>query len=222
MPPTALAAPEALRRLKALYTQPAYVRLFARIRLGHAGYDVVEPHLPKTGRILDLGCGYGLFSNYLALMSPEREIVGIELNARKLRYADKGLRGVRFQELDILQDAGAGRFDGIVLLHVLHHLLSYAEQETLLKRCGELLNPGGKLVILEIDDRPWWKFALCWLVDHTLYPGDTIFFRNRAGFLGLFERLGLKVEAVVEMQKGRPLPHILYACSRPEGAAAKP
>ncbi|MFA6004605.1 MAG: class I SAM-dependent methyltransferase [Elusimicrobiota bacterium] len=206
------AAEAALSRLRSFYRSPLYLRWFTAIRLGHSGYDIVEGHLPRAGRILDLGCGYGHFSNFAALMSPEREVTGIELNVRKLRYADKDLPRVAFKQGSALELAG-GHYDGIVLLHVLHHLGSYSEQERLLRWCVENLAPEGRLLVLEVDDRPWWKFIVAHIVDHGLYPGDGIYFRNRAAYLGLFGRLGLDCD-VVPMESGRPFPHILYVCRK--------
>lgn len=206
-------AEAALERLKALYTKPLYVRLFTAIRLGHAGYDAIEPLLPRRGRLLDLGCGYGLFANYLALASPEREVRGVELDAHKLRHADKGVPGVTFAREDVLEVKEPRLYDGIVLLHVLHHLPGYKEQETLLRRCAEWLAPGGTLAILEVERRPFWKHCLAWLVDHALYPGDGIYFRDRPDMLALLASLGFKTEAT-SLQKGRPFPHVLYVCRK--------
>lgn len=206
-------ASAALRRLKALYRRPLYVRLFAQIRLGHAGYDVVEAALPREGRILDLGCGYGLFANFLALMSSRREVLGLELSRRKLRYADKGLPGVRFAAEDVTRSSENASWDGIALLHVLHHLRSFEEQEALLSACARRLSPGGRLVVLEVQKRPLWKYGLAQLVDHALYPGDSIFFRDRPAMETLLQSLGLRVETT-PMDAGRPFPHVLYVATK--------
>jgi 2-polyprenyl-3-methyl-5-hydroxy-6-metoxy-1,4-benzoquinol methylase len=201
-----------LGRLYALYSHaPLYLRLFARIRLGHAGYDIVEAALPKGGRLLDLGCGYGLFSNYAAIADENREVVGLELDARKIALANPHSPKVTFKRENVMTAELGGKFDGIVLLHVMHHLESFEQQERLLGRCAELLSPDGVLLILEVEKRPWWKHALALAVDHALYPDDTIFYRDRADMEALLEKLGLNVETK-PMGAGRPFPHILYSC----------
>ncbi len=206
------ASNEPLGKLFALYAKsPLFLRLFARIRLGHAGYDVIEAVLPKKGRVLDLGCGYGLFANYAALASPAREVVGLELEKRKIALAVQSLPNVSLRSEDVMKAELGDRFDGIVLLHVLHHLRSFDEQEALLKKCGELLTENGKLVILEVEKRPWWKHLIAWAVDHALYPGDGIFYRDRPQMEALLEKLGFSYEAA-PMGDGRPFPHILYVC----------
>jgi 2-polyprenyl-6-hydroxyphenyl methylase/3-demethylubiquinone-9 3-methyltransferase len=179
--------------------------------LAHAGYDEIEHHLPREGRFLDVGCGYGLFANYLALCSPGREVTGVELNERKLRHCAKGLPGVRFERRDLLAAEWRERYDGIVVLHVLHHLRSYSEQEELLAHCARGLTEQGILAILEVDKQPAWKLGVAWLVDHLLYPGDGIFYRGRPEMLALLNRLGFKAE-IVSLHAGHPFPHVLYLC----------
>ena len=43
--------------------------------------------MPAVGRVLDIGCGHGLFSIYLGLMSPDRDVLGVDIDARKLVIA---------------------------------------------------------------------------------------------------------------------------------------
>lgn len=196
-------------RLKAMYSKPFYVSLWARIRLGHAGYDFVEQHVPSSGKVLDLGCGYGLFCNYLGLTSEQRRVTGVELNGRKLRHADKGLKNVSFKNSDILAEPVTDYYDCIVLLHVLHHLKSFMEQEAIVSKCVQMLNSGGRLVVLEVDDHPLSKYWLAHVVDHLLYPMQKIFYRLPESMEKLLRGVGLAVESY-PMHKGRPFPHFLY------------
>ncbi len=47
--------------------------------------------LPGEGRILDVGCGFGLFSAYFALVCPDRRMVGVDPSARRIGMARIGL-----------------------------------------------------------------------------------------------------------------------------------
>ena len=63
--------------------------------------DEVGQYLPRRGRVLDLGCGFGLFSLYYASLHPAIEVEGIDLNARRIAMARDaaarlGLRNVRY------------------------------------------------------------------------------------------------------------------------------
>ena len=60
----------------------------------------VAAEVPARGRILDLGCGHGLFANLLATSAPERDILGVDPSSEKLRVArhsSRGLSNVRYQ-----------------------------------------------------------------------------------------------------------------------------
>lgn len=198
-----------LSRLKRMYSRPLYVSLWVRIRLGHAGYELVERYVPNSGKILDLGCGYGLFANYLALASERRLVTGLELNSRKLKYAERGLENVRFKNSDILAEPATEDYDCIVMLHVLHHLRSFEEQEAIINKCVQMLQPKGRLIILEVDNYPLVKYLLAHVVDHILYPTQKIFYRLPASMEKLLSGAGFIVESY-PMHQGRPFPHFLY------------
>lgn len=202
-----------LSELKALYRNLGYVTAFAHLRLSHAPYPLVEGQLPRIGRILDLGCGYGLFANYLALRAPQRSITGLDLSPRKLAYANRGLPNVQFIAGDVLQ-APLEPCDAIVMNHLLHHLSSYDAQAVILKRCREILKPGGRVVICEIDRRPRWKFLVTQVVDHLLYLGDRIYYRDAEGFHRLFHETGFLVEHVMAAHQGVPMSHVVFVLTK--------
>jgi len=88
-------------KTRSLYHNLGYVTVFIYFRYFHAPYKLTERLVPKKGKIMDLGCGYGFFANLLGLSSPEREVLGVELSARKLQYADRGIKNVTFLNEDI-------------------------------------------------------------------------------------------------------------------------
>jgi methionine biosynthesis protein MetW len=81
--------------------------------------------------IIDVGCGDGVFSKYLAEKLNAKEVVGYDMSERAIEAAKKA--GVEAHQLD-LRDAAARqaipRADIIVLFEVLEHL---AESEEVLK-----------------------------------------------------------------------------------------
>lgn len=204
----------AKRRTTRLYRGLGWPALFARIRFFTAPYAGLEPHVPREGVILDLGCGYGTFANLLGLMAPGRRVVGFDLDEAKLRHAPRGLDNVTFRGADI-RTAATESADAILLIHVLHHLGSYAEQEPLLASCREKLKPGGRLVVCEVDRRPYWKYLLGWLADRLLYPGDDIFYRFPDELAPLIESCGFQVDAI-RSDAGTPFAHVTYVAVKRE------
>lgn len=202
----------AVRRIKALYSGWGWVSLFTRIRFFTAPYAQLVPLVPRDGLIVDLGCGYGIFSNLLGMCSPERTVVGVDFDAFKIARAPRGLPNVRFMRGDVTRsDIAEARC--ILLIHVLHHLNSYEEQEALLTTCFRKLRRGGKLIVTEIDVKPRLKFFLTRIADHFLYPGNRIYYRFPDRMLKALAGFPADVQ-VQKMDYGTPFSHITYICTK--------
>ena len=197
-----------IKKTKNLYKGLGWPTIFTHIRFFTAPYIILESLVSVSGTIIDLGCGFGIFSNYLGLVQPSRKIVGLELDHNKMRYADRGLSNVSFLNEDVT-NWNIPKADVILLIHVLHHLNSFEEQELLLKQCKEVLNHDGSLIIAEVDKKPIMKYFLSWLADRLLYPGQAIFYRNPNEFLDLFNKLGFKVKCL-PAHENKPFSHIIY------------
>jgi SAM-dependent methyltransferase len=196
-----------------LYWNLGYVTVFTYFRFFHAPYKLAETYVPKKGKIMDLGCGYGFFSNLLGVSSEDREVMGVELSQRKLQYADRGIKNVCFINKDIAK-IEIDDCDAVVLFHVLHHLNSFEQQEKLLGEVYKKLRKGGKLIVVEIDYKPIWKFLFTYLIDTMLYLGDKIYYRSNKQHVELFSRLGFNVEQVVLAHKFVPLSHVMFICRK--------
>lgn len=196
-----------------LYKNLGYVTIFSYLRFLHTPYGLVEPLVPRKGKIIDLGCGYGFFSNMLGISSPERSVIGIEFSERKIQYANRNIKNVQFIKEDVtkllLDDC-----DAVILFHVLHHLKSYQEQYRLISECSKRLKKGGKLIVVEIDYKPLWKFLVTFLIDSALYLGNRIYYRSRKEFETLFVEIALKVESIIPAHKFVPLSHVVYVCEK--------
>jgi SAM-dependent methyltransferase len=202
-----------LKKAKRLYHNLGYVTIFTYFRFFHAPYELTEKFVQKNGKIMDLGCGYGFFSNFLGITSPGREVIGLELSARKLQYADRGVKNVTFVNEDIAK-IRMEPCDCIILFHVLHHLDSYPQQHKLLSEAYKKLKEGGRLIIVEIDYKPLWKFLFTFMIDTMLYFGDRFYYRSEKQFAELFDKIGFKMEKVVSAHKFVPLSHKIYICRK--------
>jgi SAM-dependent methyltransferase len=202
-----------IKRLKRLYSKLGYVTAFVEWRCWHTPYELIEKFVPKEGLIADLGCGYGLLANLLALTSNKRKIIGIDLSQRKLKYANRGLANVSFQRCDVMNFNLVG-CQGIVLVHLLHHLPSFGQQERLLRICYEGLSRGGILLNLEIDKRPLWKFIFTKIVDNVAYPGNRFYFRSSLEFTDLLKSIKFRNIKVIPAHRFVPLSHVLYVAQR--------
>jgi 2-polyprenyl-6-hydroxyphenyl methylase/3-demethylubiquinone-9 3-methyltransferase len=62
-------------------------KLYIRIKLKICPFLKMETFFPSNGKIIDLGRGNGLFSHILKLGSSLREIIGIDLDKKKIKAA---------------------------------------------------------------------------------------------------------------------------------------
>lgn len=122
-----------------------YMRIKTRLE---KNYAVLEELVPKEGKILDLGCGYGFLSYMLHFTGPLRKITGIDYDQEKIAVAAHGFsRGdnLQFRHMS-LESFEWEVYDAIFILDVLHYL-EPAEQEKIIETAMANLLPGGKLLI---------------------------------------------------------------------------
>lgn len=200
-------------QVKFLYGGLGQVSVFTRIRFWTGSFTQVEKYVPREGKILDLGCGYGIFANFLALCSSKRNVLGIDTDANKIKFADRKVLNTSFRVGDATK-MHVGSFDAILLLDVLHHLNSYADQEKLIDSCVTMLKSGGKLCIVDVHNDPLWKLALARLTDAVMYPGQPVFYRYKSSMLSLLRRRFGKTRVVCHALSYNPFPHLIYICQK--------
>jgi 1-acyl-sn-glycerol-3-phosphate acyltransferase len=114
-------------------------------------FEALDAAVPRSGRILDLGCGYGVVAHWLNEQTDGREILGVDYDEPKVRVArstSEGRRHLAFETRDILE-GDLPPADAALLLDVLHYITPDA-QRRLLARVRQALRPGGRLVIRDM------------------------------------------------------------------------
>jgi len=123
-------------------------------------------------RILDLGCGTGANTLPLAAAFPDAEVIAADVAAPMLRYGHARAQSLGFTQVQFVQAAAEdlpfppGHFDWIQTTMVLHET-SAAAVRTIMRRCFELLSPGGLMLHLEQpnftpETTLWEKFTRDW------------------------------------------------------------
>ncbi len=97
-------------------------------------------------RVLDFGCGYGLFLRHLKEHVPLAEVVGVEVNAA---VANKAAQLAGCKITTVLPEA---QFDRIVLLDVLEHL---SDPRATLQCLFDLAKPGAQLLLTTPNIGSW-------------------------------------------------------------------
>lgn len=116
-------------------------------------YQQFHELLPRDGKILDLGCGYGFMAYLLYWASQnQRRITGIDYDAEKIATASHCFGktdDLQFIHADITH-ISLEPYNAITILDVLHYL-EPEQQERVLEKCVESLLPGGMLLVRDGD-----------------------------------------------------------------------
>lgn len=139
--------------------EPLGTRLHTRVRWRSCPFEEVAAAVPRGARVLEIGCGHGLFSTYLALDDPSRTVVGTDVDGDKIRAAQRAAEGMA--NLHFAPAAPGelpdGPWDAVCIVDVLY-LIDREGERTLLRDAAERLAPGGVLVVKEMGTAPRWKF----------------------------------------------------------------
>jgi len=203
---------ELLERYKPL---SAWESFYLRTRWRLCPFETVESHVPGKGRILDFGCGYGMLSNFLALRSPHRQVLGIDLNKDRIEVAmrsSKGHPAVSFQLGDVRDFQGIP-FDAVVMTDVLHHI-DEDRVRVLLRIIRACLSDDGTLVVLDVDRSPLRKFYTTYLIDRLLNLTRSLHYRSKEVLVHLLEGSGFRVRQVVPADQDLPLSDVIYLCGK--------
>jgi 2-polyprenyl-6-hydroxyphenyl methylase/3-demethylubiquinone-9 3-methyltransferase len=208
------------RSLRCYAGQSLGIRGFVLARHLLAPLGRVAAAVPPAGRILDVGCGHGLFTNALALGSSSREVLGVDPSGAKIavaRASSAGIRNVRYRR-GIVQEIEERDFDAITILDVLY-LLPIEEKLAVLRACRERLSPDGVLIVKTNDTRPPWKYRVARLQEQAMtgigltMGHGTLHFFSREQNANLLELAGFRPE-FVDLNTWLPYPHVMFV-SRP-------
>lgn len=213
-----------------------YAYQFAR---GKLRYDPVfhavlkDGLLPNQGRLLDLGCGLGVLP---ALLNQARsqyqagnwfadwptppqhlELLGVELLQWKVTAATQALEDKATIRQGDIRTIELPQCSGIVILDVLLYL-NAAEQQQILQRIAQALQPGGVLLLCEGNAAGGLRFHITRLAEQIccLSRGQgwqPLHYRSTKEWMALLQELGFSVESL-PMSQGTPFANVLFRATR--------
>lgn len=209
---------------------------FARGKLGRDPVfrGLIERGLIGEGRarVVDIGCGQGLFASLLSAMGAMQaqsgewpaswpatpasaHYTGIELMPKDVARAEASVGHLRpaprFMCAD-MRTAELPASDLVVILDVLHYV-DLEAQEAVLRRVRDALQPRGRLLLRIGDADSRRGFAISQWVDRTVtrirgHRVSPTWGRPLKDWKALLERLGFSVESV-PMSEGTPFANVL-------------
>lgn len=199
---------------------PPIERAYANIRfsiLRPKLLSVMDLLLPDEGRILDIGCGFGLFAAYFGQTHPGRRITGVDPDARRIemaRHVASGLKlDAHFLQGDARDVALEGKFDAAYVLDVMHHI-PRDDQRALLESLRDRLAPRGVLVVKDITTVPHFGLKFTELLDRVMVGWDEpLAYRHHAEWGEMLTSLGFHVR-MVRVPDVLPYPHVVIAATK--------
>lgn len=182
-------------------------------------YRFMDELIPRNARVVDIGCGYGPLSLMLSLMSPERNILGVDYDEEKIEVAGKC-----FSAGDNCQFvyANALEYDfpesDVFVMNDMLHYMNYDAQKILISRCASRLSENGLIIIRDGDRNKKDKHRLTEWSEK--WSTEIIRFNKKDGELcfisselirGIAEALGLEVK---ENENDRFTSNTFYLLSR--------
>ena len=178
-------------------------------------HRLVSTFIPEDGVIYDMGCGFGVFSLLLASDKKSRKVIGIDTSQRRIDAAQRAAKRLRIENVSFrvgdALDFEEPVCDGMIINNLLHHLDGRANQERFVSQAVKGINPGGRVVIVDIKKKPRYKYYFTLLIDKIMYPGDIIEFPKEVELRQIFQQLSFHFRVVPqEIHKGMPYSYILY------------
>jgi len=222
-PASSLDAPEIYGRsaiARIAQALPPVEQAYARVRfsiLRSKLLSVMDLLLPDEGRILDIGCGFGLFAAYFGQTQPGRRIVGVDPNEARIHMAKRVAATLGLDHTFIAGDAREVHFDGAFagayVLDVMHHIPA-VDQMPMLERLRDLLVPGGVLVMKDITTEPAFGLEFTRLLDRLMVGwNEELTYRHHRHWGEMLTSLGFHVR-MVRVPDVLPYPHVVIAATK--------
>ncbi len=177
--------------------------------------EEIGQYLPASGAVLDIGCGFGLFSLYYAATAPGRFVRGLDLSARRIAMARRaagrlGIDNVSYEQGDARDFKGDSGVAAVYMLDIVHHVPP-ATVPPLLAQLRRCLAPGGLLIVKDVDTRPAPKRWFTWTLDRLMDPRTPVHYWSAEALTAALERarFGVRRHLMVDVL---PYPHVLYIC----------
>ena len=200
-----------------------FVFLHMLIRYIITPFREIEKYIPKTGNVLDFGCGHGFFSFFIYFISKKRKILGLDTDKNKIKIANKvnpADNDIHFLNKQVSSFAKE-EFDSVVINDVLY-LIPYSEQAVLLKQFHRILKNDGNLIIKTMNPKLKLKFLWNYLQEFLSLKvmkitknKDRIFYfvKDINNFKKILSNLGFDSREI-QLDKGYLHPHILLLCKK--------
>lgn len=153
----------------------------------------------SAARVLDVGCGTGALGKCLREIHG-RHVVGITYSPKEAELAATRLSEVICAELNGFDFSSLGKYDCVILSHILEHLYSPGEALEQLKCVLEK----NSVIVVALPNVVWWKQRLEFLLGRWRYQDWGILDRTHFRFFDMKSSEELLDRAGFQILRRRP------------------
>jgi 2-polyprenyl-3-methyl-5-hydroxy-6-metoxy-1,4-benzoquinol methylase len=171
--------------------------------------ELIENGKIKLGRAIDIGCGEGYYSIYLA--SKGFDVLGIDISENAIKYAKENAANqkvnVRFIVMDIADLSKLKeKFDFVLEWGLMHHIMPPQRQQYV-KDVANLLNPNGKYLSACFNEQSP-EFGGAGKKYRESPLGTKLYYSSKSELKELFEPHFRIIEAKIITMRGKEKAHI--------------
>jgi 2-polyprenyl-3-methyl-5-hydroxy-6-metoxy-1,4-benzoquinol methylase len=199
-------------------------KLFLHLRWWLTPYERMAAYVPKSGKVLDVGCGHGLLAMEMALSEPNRAVLATDHDVARIDLAKQACKGIANLEFEVSTGSPVsdGKFDAIMMIDFLHYF-SPEQQDAMIAKAFANLQPGGWLLAREVNQQGglvsklnqfYEKVATLtgFTQSNTIKAKENLSFKSQSGWEAKFAEHGFKVRS--EPCSSPIFADILYICEK--------
>lgn len=139
---------------------PAFPRTLQSLRPYICPFEDLLRWVPADGRMLDIGCGAGLFLGLVGRARPAMRAIGFDASrdavtvAQDMARAHFGPGQIEFRYSAVEDPWPEGTFDAVSMIDVLHHIAPDHQKQAILTAYAHVAE-GGVMIYKDMADRPF-------------------------------------------------------------------
>ena len=203
-------------------------KLFLHLRWWLTPYERMASYVPKSGKVLDVGCGHGLLAMEMAISEPNRTVLATDHDVARIDLASQAGKNISNLQFEVstgspVADAPAdGKFNAIMMIDFLHYF-SPEQQDAMIAKAFANLENGGWLLAREVNQQGGLVSKLNQLYEkiatmtgftqsNTIQAKENLSFKSQTGWEAKFTEHGFKVRS--EPCSSPIFADILYICEK--------
>jgi 2-polyprenyl-3-methyl-5-hydroxy-6-metoxy-1,4-benzoquinol methylase len=144
-----------------LFPDSSFGSILQRLRPYICPFHELVRQVPAGSRVLDIGCGSGLFLGLLSSGGRIQSGLGFDASRSAISLAARMAErlpgtAISFRQIDVSEAWPDGTFDVVSLIDVMHHIPS-TEREHALRLISDRVRPGGIFLYKDMVDQPIWR-----------------------------------------------------------------